>query len=88
MPEYALTFQDQHCHDHWTTLRIWGRLFIPLFAAMAAGAGFLYTVYSVRLGGFELEDEENAPFFNQLDRSAKERYGIRRSFLGMGKEDV
>lgn len=85
MPEYALSFQDQHCHDHWNTIRIWGRLYPPLFGCMFAAGLFLYITFSTRLGGFHLEDEENSPFFKQLDRTAQERLATKRNFLGLGK---
>ena len=71
MPEYVVSYQDQHLHDHWNTIRVWGQLFPALFAAMFAAGSYLYFVDSTRTGGFYLTDEE-APFITQLQRTAKQ----------------
>ena len=87
MPEYCLTYQDQHLHDQYNTVRVWGQLFPPLFAAMAAAGALLYVTFSTRIGGFYLASEEG-PFFNQLERTQKERLAAKRNFIGMSKENV
>jgi len=85
MPEYVVSYQDQHLHDQYQTVRAWGQLFPPLFAAMAAVGLYLYFVNSTRTGGFYLESETEAPYIRQIDRTVKQRLGTKKSFLNFGK---
>lgn len=84
MPEYLVSYQDQHLHDHWHTFRAWGQLFPPLFAAMAAAGFYMYFVNSTRLGGFYLEQEDEAPYISAIERTQRLRLATKKHFLGTG----
>lgn len=88
MPEYVVSYQDQHLQDQYQTVRAWGQLFPPLFAAMTAVGLFFYFVNSTRTGGFYLEQETEAPYIRQIDRTVKQRLALKRSFLNFGKRIV
>lgn len=88
MPEYMVSYQDQHLHDHWNTIRVWGQLFPALFAAMFAAGLYQYTVNSTRLGGFYLENEEDAPFIKQTKRTEEKRAAAKRNFLNMSEDYI
>ncbi len=84
MPEYLVSYQDQHVHDHWNTFREWGRLFPTLFAAMFAAGLYMHFFYSTRLHGTSY-DVARQPFITSYERTIRERLGAKRNFLDLGK---
>jgi hypothetical protein len=83
MPEYLVSYQDQHVHDHWHAFHEWGNLFPPLFAAMFAAGLYMHFFYGTRLHGTSY-DVAQQPYIHSVERNAKERLGTKRNFLDLG----
>ena len=84
MPEYLVTYQDQHLNDHWDTFKAWEKLLIPI---MLLGAGvstyFGFFFPSHHPAGVDDQFSESAAF-KQHERIRKSRINNQRNFLGMG----
>ena len=83
-PEYLVSFQDQHVHDHWNAFKVWGDLFPPLLAAMFAAGLYMYFLNVTRLGG-TYHDFENSAYTESIKRTERDRLGAKRNFLNLGK---
>lgn len=79
-----VSYQDQHLHDHWNTLKVWGEIFPPLFGLMIVGGFCLYFLQTTRLGAIPY-DYDKSDYVQNIARTEKDRIVTKRHFLDVGK---
>lgn len=87
MPEYLVTLQDSHLHDHIGTLKAWGNLLPWLVASYLLGGAYFYIAQESRVQGRSI-DFDQSHILKRVKKFQRERLGTKRHFLNLSKEYI
>lgn len=82
MPEYLVTLQDQHLHDHINTLRVWGNIFPWLAGAYVVAGIYYFVAQDSRVLGTNI-DFNASHIIRRMKKYQKDRLGAKRHFLNL-----